>query len=72
MAGNFFYFALLMAAGLAGWIGVQQLAIGVLIIDYGVATFWGYIPEVTYPLIGLLNVFMIVNVWLYRPLTPNY
>jgi hypothetical protein len=71
MAGNWFYLFMLGVPALSGWITTQQLCVGIMMLDFGLATFWGYIPEISYPVLGVLNVFMLTNALLFKPFSPS-
>lgn len=69
---SWFYLFMFGAAALGMWISTQQLALGIMVLDFGIITFWGLIPAIAYPVIAILNVVMLANVWLYKPFTPSY
>lgn len=71
MAGNIFYFLILGTIGASMWIGTQSLILGVLAMDYGIATFWSKIPAIAVPYLAIVNVFAFALTYLWNPFSPH-
>lgn len=71
MMESWFYLMLLIGITLPMWTAIGAIEVAIICLDMLVALFWGNVPAVTYPLILLLNVFMLVKAVFYRPLYPN-
>lgn len=72
MTGNWFYAFIVMGIVIPLWLVTQQLIVAVLVLDMLLVTFYGYVPEIIYPYVALMNVFAFAHTIFYKPMAPKY